>query len=291
MPFKTILSPLLDPVTAKINLSAALQVARVETGHVIGLHVRQRFPYLAPMYQFPMGGEMMVVASEAHDKAAAEQAQALRALFETTCREAAVPLVEFVAEPDPAAPTASFREVIGTTTDDLGRSARLADLTVQVMPGEDGDQGEIAVIEALLMETGRPLLAVPRAGLTSARAETVMVGWDGSQQATRAIAACLPFLVHARRVEVVSIGKPMPASPTEADMATTLRHHGIPALGRHLEDASGPLSRQILDTAHRLEADLIVMGGYAHVRLQEALFGGVTHDLIRNSDRCLFLVH
>jgi nucleotide-binding universal stress UspA family protein len=46
-----------------------------------------------------------------------------------------------------------------------------------------------------------------------------------------------------------------------------------------------------LEEAQKFNADLIVMGGYAHSRLRELVFGGATRELLRTTTVPLLMAH
>ena len=161
----------------------------------------------------------------------------------------------------------------------LARRARLHDLTVFVL-GDD-DPAARNCVEGVVFGSGRPLLVLPRAAPASAMAN-VVVAWDFSREAARALADAMPILRQAANVTVLHVtddGAP--------------RHASTEALERHLErldigarfhqHARGNLAvHESLETYARSNgADLIVMGAYGHSRLQEFVLGGVTREVLK----------
>lgn len=170
--------------------------------------------------------------------------------------------------------------------------ARVHDLSV--LDGEseaiDGDRG---LIESALFESGRPVLIVPPEH-HSFSGRRIVIAWDGSASASRAVAGAMPFLRAAEAVEIVSVvgEKDLSSSVPGADLAPHLARHGIDvsvtttALGAK-EDAAGALQRE----ATSFKAGLIVSGAYRHSRLRQWLLGGVTQSLLKASRVPLLLSH
>jgi nucleotide-binding universal stress UspA family protein len=170
---------------------------------------------------------------------------------------------------------------------------RHGDLTVLVRPSEGN--GHRGLIEAALFNSGRPVLIVPpkvRAPLTI---KTVLVAWNASKEAARALADADSFIMGAETVKILTVD----AQPTflghgqspGADISAHLARRG--ASVDLLNIASGGRSdgEAILDEAIVQGADLIVMGGYGHTRAREFIFGGVTKHLLNVAETPLFMSH
>jgi nucleotide-binding universal stress UspA family protein len=167
--------------------------------------------------------------------------------------------------------------------------ARLHDVTVLDAESEaftlDRD-----LIEALLMDSGRPLIVVPF-GRDVFRAQRILVAWDGSARAARAVGDALPVLRAAEAVEVVTVTgeKDLPNAILGAGIAPHLSRHGVRVAIADVEARDGDVAQTLRGAAERVGADLIVMGGYVHSRLREMMFGGVTRSLLKSSPVPLFM--
>jgi nucleotide-binding universal stress UspA family protein len=75
------------------------------------------------------------------------------------------------------------------------------------------------------------------------------------------------------------------------DAVTHLKHHGVKASLHHARPRDGDVGATLIAEARRLQADLIVMGGYGHSRLREWLLGGATYALLHNSPVPLLVAH
>lgn len=171
----------------------------------------------------------------------------------------------------------------------FSRQARLHDLTI--VDAESGafdvDRG---LIEALLINSGRPLLVVPP-GRDAFSCRRIVLAWDGSAKAARAAADALPFLQAAENVDVVSITgeKALPDTIMGADIAPHLSRHGVKVTVHCLAATRGDVAQALRDAAARFEAEMIVMGGYVHSRLRQLMLGGVTQSLLRQSPASLLM--
>lgn len=148
------------------------------------------------------------------------------------------------------------------------------------------------LIEALLMQSGRPLIVVP-SGWDAFRGQRILFAWDGSARATRAVADALPILRAAEAVEVVCVTgeKPLADTVTGTDIAPHLTRHGVHVQVSTLPAVNGDVAETLSRHATQAGADMIVMGGYVHSRLREWVFGGVTQSLLKTSPVPLFMAY
>jgi len=145
-----------------------------------------------------------------------------------------------------------------------------------------------ATLEAVLLETGRPLL-IPAAGALPATFERVAIAWKPMPQAARAVAAALPFLSRAREVSVLTVEEATGQSDDAERLVRNLAWHGVAATSKRLDpgrDAAGALL-----AAAGGAADLLVIGGYGHSRLREWVFGGFTRRVLAEAPLPLLMSH
>ena len=132
--------------------------------------------------------------------------------------------------------------------------------------------------EAVVLGSGRATLIVPYAGTFETIGERVLLAWNGSREAARAMAEAMPFLGRATSVLVLEMDSgPEPEASIEA--ARALAAHGVRAEARHTVTAGVAAGEILLSTAAETGADLLVMGAYGHTRLRELAFGGVTRTV------------
>jgi nucleotide-binding universal stress UspA family protein len=167
----------------------------------------------------------------------------------------------------------------------LARTARRFDLTVLPQADPEGDGSDEVMIEAALLGSGRPIVIVPHFQQDAVKFDRILVCWDGSHNAARAIADAMPFLRRAKQVEVVTV-----ATEGEADdgmpglyIAHHLSRHGVIVELRNIVAHGQDVSLRIRSHAAQQSADLIVMGGYGHSRLREFVLGGATRDILEST--------
>jgi nucleotide-binding universal stress UspA family protein len=164
----------------------------------------------------------------------------------------------------------------------LASIARRFDLSViaQPQPGEP-TLGSLFV-EAALFESGRPVLIVPYIQTAGLKLNRVMVCWDGSRSAARAVGDATPFLVQAKTTEIVMVSGERAKSDElpGADIAQHLARHGAKVEVERIVSTEIDIPSTILSHAADASADLLVMGGYGHSRLREFILGGATRGIL-----------
>lgn len=185
--------------------------------------------------------------------------------------------------------------LISGVADVLVGHARLRDLTiVPVGEGEYVDIGDWYV-EEIIFESGRPTLITPKAANQRGAftLNTVVVAWDFSRPAARAVADAIPILAMAKRVYVVTVtgDKVINTMRSGAELAKHLTSHGV-AVELDTVDATGRSIGDALDSyvASR-EADLLVMGAYGHSRIRDFILGGATKGMLARPPLPIFLSH
>nr|WP_306805701.1 universal stress protein [Caballeronia sp. BR00000012568055] len=165
---------------------------------------------------------------------------------------------------------------------------RLADLVVAGQYDSNDPESFISknFAETLVVNTGRPILFLPYSGVFQDVGRHVLIGWNASQYATRSIHDAMPFLRHARQVEIACVrgrGDPTPEiHGPGTDIGTTLARNEVRATLRDIvEHVDRPICDVLLSEAQRIGADLIAMGGYGHTRWRDVVLGGVTRDMLR----------
>ena len=162
-------------------------------------------------------------------------------------------------------------------------------------PGEPAPNAGLA-IEQVLFAAGRPVLVVPHAGSFESLGRRVLVGWNASREAARAVADALPILAAAESVTVLAVDPD--ASPNPQGGGARRRHRA--AFGAAWRDGEGrardraddtPDAEVLLNKASELAADLIVVGAYGHSRLREMVLGGVTRTLLQRMTVPVLMSH
>jgi nucleotide-binding universal stress UspA family protein len=171
---------------------------------------------------------------------------------------------------------------ISGAADQLGRIARRFDLVVVGQAEGDKAMPDEVVDESVLFESGRPVIFVPFIQKAGLKLDRVMVCWDGSRAATRAVADSIPLLQKAKLVEIVLVAsKGFKADEAPGtDLAKHLARHGLDVNLKRIPSPGIDVASTILSYAADSNADMIVMGGYGHSRLREFVLGGVTRSIL-----------
>jgi nucleotide-binding universal stress UspA family protein len=168
--------------------------------------------------------------------------------------------------------------------DQFARIARRFDLAIvgQSEPGKSAVEEIIA--ETALFESGRPMILVPYIQKAPLKLDNVMVCWDGSRPAARAIADAMPLLEKAGRVEIVIVASERgKADEIEgADMGQHLARHGLKVDVNRMTGGHIDVADALLSHAADQGADFMVMGGYGHSRWREFVLGGVTRSIFQS---------
>ena len=182
---------------------------------------------------------------------------------------------------------------ISGAADQLGRLGRRFDLVVVGQPEREKAVPDEVVDEGVLFDSGRPVIFVPFIQKTGLKLDRVMVCWDGSRAATRAIADSLPFLRKAKQVEIVMVanGRSKSDEIPGADLGHHLARHGLKVEVKRITSPDIDVASTILSYAADSSADMIVMGGYGHSRLREFILGGVTRGLLESMTAPALMSH
>jgi len=177
--------------------------------------------------------------------------------------------------------------------DSFGAMARRFDLAVisQTEPGKVAP--EEVIVEGALFGSGRPVIVVPYIQKTGLKLDHVIVAWDGSRSAARAIGDAMPLLAKAGVVEVVIVASERPKSNEieGADMGQHLARHGLNVEVKRIVATDSDVANTLLSHAADMSADFIMMGGYGHSRLREFVLGGATRGILSSMTLPVLMSH
>ena len=261
------------------TLDVALWLAESFDAHLVGLFAPA--PVRVPT---PAVGEGASVLREieAERRRATLAAQAEQEFREVTARRGST--------------RTEWRDLPGDPVRAVGLSARYADLVVAGQPDPaDAEDARSDFPGDLVLSAGRPVLFVPYAGRFPKLGTRVLVAWNASREAARAVHDALPLLERAQRVDVVAFdpqrGRADHGEHPGADIALYLARHGVKASAAQQRGAGIDIGAQILSRAADIEADLIVMGAYGHSRLRELVLGGATRTLLESMTVPVLMSH
>ncbi len=175
----------------------------------------------------------------------------------------------------------------------FGRIARRFDLAVVGQAEPETSSIDDIIAETTLFESGRALIVVPYIQKAPLKLDKVMVCWDGSRQAARAIGDAMPLLAKAGKVEIVIIADE-PGKQDEiagVDMGQHLARHGLKVDLERIPRGDVDVADALLSHAADSGADFLVMGGYGHSRLREFVLGGVTRSIFRSMTIPTLMAH
>lgn len=292
--YKNILVQLDTPETAQSVLSTALQVARKFGGHMDVFHVHPEPSCIlpVPVVSADMAGFVVNDVVSAEESAFAENADEMRLVFEKFVEERAI---QPKTEPFPAVEslTAEFRELYGCEDEVIAWCSRVADLTILPRPDDDpsSPKGSLSAVNAALMESGAAIMLAPMQKPDSV-GERVMINWDATEEAAKAVSFAMPFLTTASEVVILETDVPNESWADAEALAKRLAWHGIKAQilkMPELATASAKGDEIIKQAGGRF--DLLVTGAFTQSTMRRWILGSTTKYLIDNADIPLFLAH
>ena len=281
MALKSIFIPFFEEKSADIAFRAAVALGKESKGHLTAVHIRSR-PVPATTVYFPLGG-VSTEFTESFQKAEDTLADNLKELFTKLCADTGVGVVPLEEHKDEHGATASWSEGEGDVLMEYALQATAYDFSILAAAGDDANPMEESIAESLLFESGRPVLLAPASGLPGAP-KKIVVAWNGSQEAARAVAASLSLLQSAETVTVISVRKADEPFINTDDITAYLRLHGVEAARMKVEVQDNENVTARLDKEIRQEQpDLLMMGAYSHSRWREAVLGGFTRHMIHEA--------
>jgi nucleotide-binding universal stress UspA family protein len=281
MSYKDLLVVLDSETASRGRMDLAAALAARFAAHLVGLYLLpipetpRHLGYYDPAMLEPFFRELREKAQEvcAKEREAFEHAASLLGL------SAEWRMVEAGAESAPAL------------------HARYADLTI--LGQLDPDRGDAELIrprpEHVTLASGRPVLVVPYAGHFETVGRRVLIGWNASREATRAVNDAMPLLIAADVVTVLTIdaheGPDAHGELPGADISLYLARHGVKATIERTVSAGIPAGDVLLSRAADLGADLLVIGAYGHSRVRELLLGGATRSILQSMTLPVLMSH
>jgi nucleotide-binding universal stress UspA family protein len=280
MPYKTILVHLNNDERVARLIGAAMQLALPAEAHLTGLFVVPAAPAKSPLLPMISGGAIQS-ALDAYRKAGAD----IRKAFETAT--AGQPLVADWRLYEAKRP--GYIEAVLS-------QARTADLVVTAQKESDWDYADMFDIpDWLAMDSGRPVLVVPKVGDITPIGERVLVAWNNSRESTRAVFDALPILIGAKSVTVLVVeeaDKPeTKGSRAGAEICAALARHGVNATVQQVKPGRGDAGAELLAQVAANKCDLLVMGCYGRSRLREFVLGGASRHVLQHATVPVLMSH
>jgi len=283
MTIRNILVPLFPGVAFDNQLAAAVDLARKIEAHINAIFVLPdpvRVIAGAPAVALAAGISAAMIK---HDGEAA--AAAAKDKFERWCREEG--LAASMVARAPRTPFAQWSQRIGDVGPIVVRCGRLSDLIVINRPSNSLASAE--AFDAAVFESGRPTLLVDKT-VSRDLLRHVVIAWNGSIEATRAIAGAMALLHEAQQVSIFTTFDDGMLEQ-DLDLAESLCLHGINPRYLRPRPSEKTAAEALLRVVGDVNPSLLVMGAYTHSRLREALLGGVTREVLAHVEIPVLMTH
>jgi nucleotide-binding universal stress UspA family protein len=261
----------------RIELAASL--ASEHRAHLVGLYVLP-LPEPDPSRPDPLIDKIVTM----YIREDQESAHAARLKFDAVVRKYGI--------------EGEWRTAGGVASEEAAVHARYADLTIvgQLDPSLKRTVMPPLIPEEVALSAGRPILVTPFSSTTSRIGRRVLVAWNARREAARAVSDALPILSKAESVTVLVVNpekwaiSPHGEDPG-ADIALYLARHGVKVQVEVAQSEDAKVCDVVCASAHKVDADLIVMGAYGHSRTLELILGGVTRDMLCEMTVPVFMSH
>lgn len=285
---KVIMIPVADRPECKLAMDAAFRLAGELSGSIIGCHLRPH------RIEAPTGNRRSflgfrrsdALASDMSEKQARLRSAAAAKLFRKQAEEAG-----FTSVKQPTlgiTRAAQWIEMVGSLDKLFSIVGPTSDVCIVSRPKAAAKGPGADFMLAALLETGKPAIVLPQTPIGSF-GKRVVIAWNQSVDAARAVSASLPLLQRAEAVHIVSAGPESHAGPKSTAVVNYLKYWGVKATRTRTKGRDA--AAEIFDVYRKERADLVVMGAYSRGRFRERVFGGVTEDLLFRSSAPVFTLH
>jgi nucleotide-binding universal stress UspA family protein len=286
---KTILVAATGDDTDTATFAAALSVARPFGAHLDALHVRFDPVNTAVAMSSEAGSGALTVGliDQLEQNAAGREARA-RDSFTRFCGGAGLAVPGAPSADPSTAPSAEWHVESGDEARWMAAYGRTADLIIASRStGEEA--ADRSILEAVLLETGRPLL-IPSAAAMPASIDRIAIAWKSTEQAARAVALAMPLIVRAKEIVIVTVEETEDERHDADRLVRNLAWHNLSARAEQLKvGPDGAAATLLASIAGR--ADLLVMGGYGHGRVRQWIFGGFTQHVLVGAPLPVLIAH
>jgi len=175
------------------------------------------------------------------------------------------------------------------------QQSRYADLLVMGQRDPDDARSDSLppdFVQTVLMQSGKPALIIPYAGVARSLPRRVLVAWNGSREAAHALSGAMPLLQAAEQVRVLSWGAELVESKGAVlDIGLYLAAHGVRAEVQSSSETDVDVGNSLLNCAADYSSDLLVMGCYGHSRAMEFVLGGATRTVLKSMTIPVVMAH
>ena len=262
------------------RLDATVTLTAAHDAHLVGIYVVAQ-PRLPTHIRAQIPDDLLLAQQKREDESVAR----VRAAFEDAVRRAGV--------------NGEWRSVDGSALPTLALHGRYVDLLVVGQRDPSGETGadDPSIPDHLILSAGRPALVIPYTGQFPVVGERVMVAWDASRLAARAVNDALPLMARAKSVVVLAVNPVVRDDERGhgdipcADICLHLARHGIRAEAQQIYADDLDVGEMLLSRAADQGIDLMVCGAYGHARWREVVLGGVTRHLLAHMTLPVLMSH
>ncbi len=288
MCMKSILAPVDGAASSRVILDAAFSLANIFKSHVNILHVMADPKAAIPLLGEGMSGAMIEDMIELAENESADQRSKAHALYQEALGKYGA--AESSSPMSAERVTATWLQREGREDEVIARFGRLSDIILVPKPTKDNEIYTTLALNAALFETGRPMLLLPES-TNDLSLGTVSVCWNGSVEGARAVATSLPLLKKAESVHIITADTRATDTPVGDDLKSYLAWHGISSSSIFFSPAGHSVGEALMIESKKIDADIMIMGGYSHSRMRELILGGVTRDVIEQTDIPVVMGH
>lgn len=173
----------------------------------------------------------------------------------------------------------------------LTEYARLRDLTIVPVP--EGELFDQWYAESIIFGSGRPTLVIPQTQERQFSLDTVLIAWDFSRPAARAVADALPLLMEAKKIIALTVTneKDLNSGVSGAELVKHLQCHGVNTVLEAIDADNRSIGEVLRNSVESKNADLLVMGAFGHSRIRDFVLGGATKSMIAQPPVPILLSH
>ena len=272
--FKDILVPIDSANSTAVRIDAAVKLSSQCNAHATGLYVVE--PVNLPGYaEVAIGADLLERTRLEYMQQAEDAGKAFRERMDS----------EGIAN--------EFRISEGLTGTRIVDQAHYSDLVVMAQrdPNDYNDvSGSLA--DQIILGCGRPVMVVPYIGAPDQIGNKVLLAWNGTREAVRALHDALPILQNAKEVVVMTINAENSADHIPgSDISLHLARHGVNATVNSTVSKDIDIGDTLLSRASDLGVDCMVMGAYGHSRFRELVMGGATRHILRHMTVPVLMSH
>jgi len=285
---KVIMIPVADRPECKLAMDAAFALADQFSGNVVGCHLR---PHRLEGVEVSRRSFLGFRRSDAVSRSMSEKQVELNRAAAAKLFSAHVGRAGFKAVKQAslgATRAAQWIEMVGSLDRLFAIVGPTSDVCIVSRPKAAAKGPGADFMLAALLESGKPVIVLPQTPIKSF-GKRIVIAWNQSVEAARAVSASLPLLQQAEAVQIVSAGPESRAGPKSTALANYLKYWGVNA--KRTKTKGRDVAAEVAEVFRKSGADLIVMGAYSRGRFRERVFGGVTEDLLFRTGPPIFTLH